>query len=245
MAKRGRKHKPCPNVLDLIARLDSGWTAAHMRAHYGITNKTLLIWLDSHGLRHPPQRKDSNPVRTSTGRTWQALNTAEKLAAVNTPSQVERFWAKVQKSDGCWTWTGAIHKSRGYGQFGYGGFNMFAHRASWMINRGVIPADMWVLHHCDNPVCVRPDHLFLGSNQDNYDDRDAKNRVRHGSRHPRAKLTEALVIELRASAESDAVWAERMGMHPSNIRDARIGKKWKRVPGANPDFYNRIRSGSE
>jgi hypothetical protein len=182
----------------------------------------------------------SDPVRTSKGRTWQSLNTPEKLTAANTPAQIARFWAKVQRGDSCWTWSGSIHKARGYGQFNYAGFNMFAHRASWMINRGVIPADTWVLHKCDNPVCVRPDHLFLGTNQDNYDDRDAKNRVRHGSRHPRAKLTEALVIELRASSEGDSVWAKRLGVYSTTIRDARRGAKWKRVPGANPGFYERI-----
>jgi hypothetical protein len=246
MAKRGRKLRPCPDVEALCSMIESGHHAVRIMEHFNVGRKTVLLWTVAHGLPRPAKHvpnpyvaKGKGSIYTSQGKAWQALNTDEKVASANTPSTLERFWAKVRKGDDCWEWTAGVHKARGYGNFSYGGFNMHAHRASWMIHNGAIPADLHVLHSCDNVLCVRPDHLFLGTNWDNYDDRDAKGRVRHGSTHPRAKLTEEIVIQIRASSESDTVWAKRLGVYSTAIRDARRGTKWKRVPGANPDFYSR------
>lgn len=91
------------------------------------------------------------------------------------------FWASVAiAEDGCWNWTGAIGAG-GYGSFGSGyriGLPQRAHRASWTIHFGDIPDGIFVCHHCDNPPCVRPSHLFLGTVQDNHADMDAKGRRR-------------------------------------------------------------------
>jgi hypothetical protein len=90
---------------------------------------------------------------------------------------VRRFWAKVQKSDGCWNWTGAKDQ-HGYGDFRMGGRAMGstrAHRVSWFLTFGLSPK-AHVLHHCDNPSCVRPDHLFLGDDLANMRDMSAKGR---------------------------------------------------------------------
>jgi hypothetical protein len=229
MAKRGRQPLPLP--ADLAGRLAT-MTTADLALHYDVGNSVIKRWVRENGLPQPMVRK-ADPVRTSKGATWQALNTAEKIDVAKTPRKLTGFWAKVNKgTGGCWQWIGKSRSARGYGQFSFGGFNMAAHRASWMINRGVIPADIHVLHSCDNPLCVRPDHLFLGTNQDNYDDRDRKGRVAHGDRHTRSKLTAALVLEIRASREPDAVWAKRLGVHASTITSARDGTHWKRVPGA-------------
>jgi hypothetical protein len=89
----------------------------------------------------------------------------------------EYFWLRVKKTDGCWLWTGR----KAY--WGYGSVQLYAgaprtgaHRASWQIHYGKIPEGLWVLHKCDNPQCVRPDHLFLGTNTDNMRDCWAKGR---------------------------------------------------------------------
>lgn len=96
--------------------------------------------------------------------------------------QAARFWTKVQKSDACWEWTGAVTRA-GYGHFAWyendqhrqGG----AHRYSWMLAFGHIPEAMLVCHRCDNRRCVRPEHLFLGTFTDNEHDKIAKGRKRN------------------------------------------------------------------
>lgn len=95
-------------------------------------------------------------------------------------SVVERFWLKVAQAEGCWLWLGAKGR-RGYGYLHRGGKTdrhpIRAHRASWEIHFGAIPAGLWVLHKCDNPPCVNPNHLFLGTRKDNMDDCASKGRV--------------------------------------------------------------------
>ena len=124
---------------------------------------------------------------------------------------VDAFWQRVQKSDGCWEWMGTKRP------FGYGYMtrsvlprsdgrprnkHFAAHRVSWELHHGPIPEGLQVCHHCDNPGCVRPDHLFLGTARDNVHDKIRKGReryVRHyGEDCVRAKLTEADVREIRA-----------------------------------------------
>lgn len=116
-----------------------------------------------------------------------------------TPEQrIAAFWAKVDKSggdDACWIWT-AFRLRAGYGLFKWYGKDTGAHRVSWELAHGAIPDGLWVLHNCpggDNPACVNPAHLWLGTQQDNTDDMVKKGRsatgVRHGSRtHPERLL---------------------------------------------------------
>lgn len=93
----------------------------------------------------------------------------------------QRFWKKVEKTDHCWLWVGAISDT-GYGNFSWDMRPilraMGAHRASWLIHFGEIPGRLCVLHACDNRRCVRPDHLWLGTHLDNYADMRAKGRER-------------------------------------------------------------------
>ncbi len=98
----------------------------------------------------------------------------------------ERFWSKVTDAGSCWVWT--AHRSRrGYGTFDVEGASQQAHRVAWALSHGPIPHGMLVCHHCDNPSCVRPEHLFLGTALDNSRDRIAKGRF--PARHPRRQRT--------------------------------------------------------
>lgn len=103
---------------------------------------------------------------------------------------VQRFWCRVKKTSGCWLWIGFVNRWN-YGRFrGFKGKHTLAHRFSWMIHKGPIPEGLLVLHRCDNPPCVNPDHLFLGTNADNCDDRDRKWRLDH-------KLSERQILQIR------------------------------------------------
>lgn len=134
---------------------------------------------------------------------------------------IVRFWSKVNKNGSiqshcpelgaCWEWQGRINV-RGYGAFSIKGKTVQAHRFSWQLVNGAIPGDLWVLHKCDNRLCLNPDHLFLGTNSDNIRDAIAKGRVviptprkfhsdktafKRGEEVNLAKLTRVKVIEIR------------------------------------------------
>lgn len=116
------------------------------------------------------------------------------MPAKYTPEQrVAAFWSKVDKSggdDACWIWA-AGRLSDGYGRMGWDGRHQLAHRISFQLANGYISDELYVLHKCDNPTCVNPTHLYLGTSQDNARDREARKR-RHVGRelHPRHKLTQ-------------------------------------------------------
>lgn len=131
-----------------------------------------------------------------------------------TDTDIARFHANVQKGEGCWVWTAAtVNKAKLYGVFYAARRNWLAHRVAWLLANGEIPDGLYVCHHCDNPRCVRPDHLFLGTCSDNMRDASGKGRMFgqrpaddtiRGERHGIAKLDEAAVRELRALHASGA-----------------------------------------
>ena len=112
------------------------------------------------------------------------------MTAEDVRSLAAAFWARVVKHDaGCWIWTGARNPA------GYGGFNVrrqqrLAHRVAWTMERGAVPDGLCVLHRCDNPPCVNPDHLFLGTQLDNVADMIDKGRVARGDRSGRRRHPE-------------------------------------------------------
>lgn len=156
------------------------------------------------------------------------------------PDQV-RFWRHVNKSDGidsCWNWTGT--PSQKYGQLSWQGKLMGAHRVSWLIHFGPIAGRVCVCHKCDNSRCVRPDHLFLGTYQDNSDDMMKKGRhhcppapVMLGEKHPRSKLTVAAVRAIRAMDHSiHGSFAEAGRLHgvtKENVMCVVNRKTWRHV----------------
>jgi DNA-directed RNA polymerase specialized sigma24 family protein len=108
----------------------------------------------------------------------------------------QRFWEKVNRTPDCWTWTGAANRT-GYGSVRRRPHMYAAHRLSYEFAYGPIPEGLWVLHRCDNPPCVRPDHLFLGTQRENNEDCSRKQRRRRIGTAG-AKLTELYVRQIRS-----------------------------------------------
>lgn len=147
----------------------------------------------------------------------------------------KRFWGKVDMSGECWLWT-ASRLPEGYGQFTFHRRTFRAHRFSYELHFGPIPEDMLICHHCDNPPCVNPDHLFLGTDADNAADRKKKNRAASikGVKNGRAKLTESQVLEIRRLYIPGKITQRQIGnmfgIHNSIVSDIVRGEYWKHLP---------------
>jgi hypothetical protein len=163
-----------------------------------------------------------------------------RSAKVRDPSVIrERLLSKVEydTNGGCWLWAYARVGETGYGRLTLPGDKPIgAHKLSWLLFRGDIPAGLSVCHRCDIRICVNPDHLFLGSTAENMADRDAKGRgaKRAGALNTQAKLTPEIVADIRARCargEMQKALAEQYGVTPSTISDIRHGRSWSGRPG--------------
>lgn len=160
------------------------------------------------------------------------------------------FWNRVTKGVGCWQWTGP--KDRGYGIIIFNGHRVRAHRYSYELHFGASPGRLFVCHRCDNPSCVRPDHLFLGTQLDNMQDMARKGRhwrknhpewayhgpmphperCARGERHGRAKVNAELVRAFRrdvAAGETRVAVAKKYGVHRAIVYSVISGKTWAHV----------------
>jgi hypothetical protein len=140
----------------------------------------------------------------------------------------------VEKENGCVEWQGAKIPD-GYGHLRFLGKHILAHRFSFLLHGGVIPEGKYVCHRCDNPPCVNPAHLFVGTQTDNM--RDAVKKGRHnppplGEKHHRSKLTEEkvrLIRKMRAGGASQQSIADHFGTPQTNISQILRGKTWREV----------------
>ena len=155
----------------------------------------------------------------------------------------ERFWRQVEKTDTCWLWRGCLD-NKGYGRIGIGYKPFRTHRYSWILHFGKIPVGpgyhgTCVLHKCDNPPCVRPDHLFLGTAADNAADRNKKGRTSHDTGSPgessgKSKLCSKQVLEIRALYSSGVHTYKELGTM-FGISKRQVGtivnfQNWKHIP---------------
>ena len=145
----------------------------------------------------------------------------------------ELFEKNVIKKDNCWDWN--LFKDRdGYGKVTFNKKRISIHRASWIIHNGSIPEGLLVLHHCDNPSCSRPDHLFLGTTMDNKQDCISKRRLnpRQGENHPLSKLNEEQVVEIRNLLKNKILQKEianKFNVAIETISDIKFKRTWKHI----------------
>lgn len=144
-----------------------------------------------------------------------------------------RFERHIQKTETCWIWKGAISGTRGYGQIGFEGRRLYAHRASFEIYKGEIPEGLLICHECDNPSCVNPEHLFLGTYKDNMQDCSKKGRMRQEEKIGWSVLkTEDVILirELHKTGKySFPQLAKRFGVHTITIFDVVKKRNWKHI----------------
>jgi hypothetical protein len=146
----------------------------------------------------------------------------------------QRFWSKVKIRGwlDCWTWQ-AYCNPLGYGRFRDAHLQkVLAHRFAYALVYGPIPDNLFVLHRCDNPSCVNPDHLWLGTIADNNADRNKKGRQARGSHNGRSKLTRLdvmKILKLHSCGFSDLQIAERYDVHPKAVYQIVHGLTWRHV----------------
>lgn len=144
---------------------------------------------------------------------------------------MDRFWKYVTKTNSCWIWSGSRFND-GYGSFWTGKKVVRAHRFLMTTIYGKLPSNLLVCHHCDNPPCVRPDHLFLGTHRDNAQDSIQKGRFnrQHGERIGTSKLKNDDVIMIKkmlSEGKSTGYIAKKFGVHSSTISMISNGSNWK------------------
>jgi hypothetical protein len=156
---------------------------------------------------------------------------SNRYRGANKPTLRQSFEARYipVPFSGCWLWTGDLG-SNDYARFN----NRLANRISWELFRGTIPSGMCVLHRCDVPQCVNPDHLFIGSHAENMRDMGDKGRARppqtQGAKNGRARLTENDVIAIRASKLLQRELAEIYGLTTSYVSEIQTRTAWRHIP---------------
>lgn len=138
-------------------------------------------------------------------------------------SMADTFAKWVKKTDGCWGWTGATDKD-GYGIFTYEGKTYRAPKVALALDGRPVPPGKLACHHCDNPICIRPDHLYPGTQLQNMADAVKRNRLR-----PRTKLTADQVREIRAAAGTHDAIAASYGVARATISLILEGKTWRNL----------------
>lgn len=150
----------------------------------------------------------------------------------------QRFLSKVDSSpgsDACWPWKGTINKATGYGQFSRGPKNAGyerAHRLAYRVAFGELPQGLCVCHRCDNPSCVNPNHLFLGTTADNVADKVRKGRSLRGADNPGSRLSPETVLAVRAAVGTYAEIGRQFGITRQQASNIKNKRQWAHLPEA-------------
>lgn len=141
--------------------------------------------------------------------------------------RIERL-SKPEPNTGCWIWMGNV-RSTGYGEIRINGTKTKAHRASYQAHAGKIPNGLHVLHRCDIPLCVNPDHLFIGTHKDNMDDMVKKGRQAKGDCNGNSTLTNEIVLAVREAQGRGVDIAKQFGITESHVSRIKNKLRWKHL----------------
>jgi len=143
--------------------------------------------------------------------------------------RMDRVTIKETGRNACWIWAADLDR-KGYGVLKIARKWRSAHRLAWELTYGPIPKELSVLHRCDRRNCVRPSHLFLGTQFDNLRDASRKGRIAWGERHGHATLTRDIVLAIRHTKELQRIVAQRFGISQSTVSEIRNRKAWRHLP---------------
>lgn len=213
-----------------VQRFDKYGTADDYLGCHGLTR---ICTVDGCG-----QKVDARGLCRKHYQRFRRYGTPDDVGPTHAPVEV-RFWRYVEKTESCWNWVGKSKNRQGYGQIQSGGKgtpHKLAHRLSYEIHKGAIPDGLVVMHSCDNPSCVNPDHLSVGTHSQNTKDAFARGLAtsvpphKFGESHGAAKLKESDVYEIRASKESSTILVARYGVSKSAINRIRQRVTWSHLP---------------
>lgn len=199
------------------------------------------------GVRQVFARKNLHQVRDGENGKGEVATMKPRELPDFTESEKSKFWSCVDTSGGeksCWEWMGVKWARKNgvgrYGLFARHGRSFSTHRLAWLFSKGPIPDGLLVCHHCDNPPCCNPAHLFLGTQKDNIADRNRKGRqpvnpfsLKRGENHEKTTLTEAQVREMRHLYQpwkmSCSKLAKMFGMTKDGVHSIIARRTWKHV----------------
>lgn len=179
------------------------------------------------------------PLDTPTPKQSAPVPLTRHIVEGIAPNQIDRFWSRVDRCGDCWEWQGPPNRS-GYGQVSINRKMYPTHRLAYMLTKGPIPRGMFVRHACDNRLCVRPDHLDIGTFEDNIADTVRRKRggpgenAARGERAGSSRLTDRDVIQIReayaAGGVTQTILARDFGVDTGTISRIVTGKAWTHLP---------------
>lgn len=191
------------------------------------TERRQCEWCAAHFVRDPRYSNSYFERQRFCSRKCSGAH-RKQLAKDAREPKAQAFNKWVQKGEGCWVWTGA-KDADGYGVFSYAKNTFRAPRVSLELDGRAPKSGEYACHTCDNPSCVRPDHLYAGTPRQNSADAIRRERWQHGVMCPHAKLDPLKVKIIRGSSDTNKNLAERFGVSRAAVSMARSGRTWRHV----------------